>query len=164
MRLLSIDPSIDNVGVALILDGSLEDTYTFRTDAKKTNEERLQDIARHFSEHGKGFDTAVIEYPDWYKTWGGGGIKNMKSLTLLHIAIGAIVGGLSTNDIRVEFCLVSEWKGNTKKETTQRIVELEYGKRYNTHQSDAILMGMRWLQKARFRNAIRRVKMKITKT
>lgn len=145
MRLLSIDPSITTIGVAKFLDGDCCGYLTIRTKPTQILTERLKYIGGHFADIADQFDYAVIEYPDNFVRYGNYGVNNFSSLQLLHVAIGIIFQALQSNPkIIIEFVKVSEWKGKTKKEETQMLVKTLIGKEVNSHEADAIIMGMRW--------------------
>lgn len=156
MRLLSIDPSIGNCGIAIINGGEYQQSYTFRTDEEERVEERLKKISKHFAEVGSGYDQAIIELPDTFIREGRFGLKNVRSIQLLHLSIGAIIGGLSFYpDLKIEFVRVKDWKGNAPKEQAQVYARGLTGKELNTHEADAFMMGLRWLSDLRFKRAIR---------
>lgn len=147
MRLLSVDPSITTIGVAKFLDGECCGSLTVRTKPTQTIPERLKIIGDHFSSIADKFDEAIIEYPDSFVRYGTYGVNNFSSLQLLHVAIGTIFAALASNPkLHVDFVKVSEWKGRSKKEETQYLVKVLIGKEVNTHEADAIIMGLRWFK------------------
>jgi Holliday junction resolvasome RuvABC endonuclease subunit len=161
VKLLSVDPSIGDCGIAILEGGEYSQSYTFRTDDKERVEERLKKIAFHFAEIGRGFDQAIIELPDSFVREGTFGLKNVRSVQLLHLSIGAIIGGLSFYpELKIEFVKVGDWKGRTPKEQTQAYARGLTGKELNTHEADAFMMGVRWLSDLRFKRAIREATLK----
>lgn len=158
MRLLSVDPSIVNIGVAILENGKPLSSYTLRTDDKCTIEHRLRVISDHFKGINGDFDCAIVEMPDPFIRYGSrGGASNLYPLQLLHLAIGAIVGALVQNhNIIVHLVPVSEWKGNTKKANTQYIIKAITGKILNTHEADAVHMGIKWSEIRKLRHALKK--------
>jgi len=158
MRLLSIDPSIVHCGVAVIEGGKYISSYTYKSDPEKSVEDRLIDLARHFYQVVKSekYDTAVIELPSAFIRKGVYGSKNVRSINLLHLSIGAIAGGLSfCPDLKIEFVKVQDWKGQGSKDETQDYARLMIGKDLNTHEADAFVMGIKWLSIERFSRAVK---------
>lgn len=161
MKLLAIDPSVNHCGIAIIDGGEYQHSYTFRSDTKKTIEQRLKDLAYHFADIGRRFDQAIIELPSSFIREGIYGLKNIRDVQVLHIAIGAIIGGLSIYpDLKIEFVKVEEWKGKTSKEQTQFYAKSLTGKDLNTHEADAYVMGIKWLSQLRFKRAVKEATLK----
>jgi Holliday junction resolvasome RuvABC endonuclease subunit len=155
LKLLSIDPSIVAVGVASLENGKPLEAYTLRTDNKSPVEHRLRILTDHFTAINKNFDNAIVEMPDKFVRYGRVSMVNFASLQLLHLAIGAIVGALVQNhNIIVNLVRVADWKGNSQKWTTQDTVKLITGMKLNTHEADALLMGIRWTEQKKLRNAL----------
>ena len=148
MRILSVDPSIVDIGVARIEDGQYLSSFTLRTDNTDDLETRLCEIAQAFESY-QGFDVVVIELPEArvYTRSGLSGRKNMRSLQLLHLAIGAIVGGLAAKSAQINFFPVQEWKGTEDKRITQHNARMLTGRKLNTHEADATMMGLRWYKR-----------------
>ena len=142
MRILSIDGSINDIGIALIEDGKYIDSYTYHSTATDTKEVKLSKIAIHFRNYDYEYDIAITELPDSFVRFGKFGIKNFKSLQSLHMAIGSIVGAISLCEKPVIFITPREWKKRGSKIMTQLVVKQITGKSFNTHESDAILMGI----------------------
>ena len=158
MLLVSVDGSLNDCGVAVIEDGKYQSSYTFKTEKKADLEQKIQQIADHFSDLG-GFDVAVVELPNAFVRKGGKSRVanlNFPSLQALHLAIGAIVAGLRFAGIETYFISVREWKGSSSKKLTQQIVQSMIGKKLNTHEADAFLMGMQWLTKSRYQTAVKK--------
>jgi len=155
MRLLSVDPSITNIGIAFIEDGQLVESHTFKTHVEDRTEDRLLSITRHIRSlfEQADFDAMVIELPDKFVREGLFGVMNTESMALLHMSIGAIIAATSGWKLSVEFCKVSEWKGRDKKVVTQHQVRALTGKTMNNHEADATMMGIRWMQTQKLRAA-----------
>ena len=155
MRVLSVDPSITRIGIAFIEDGQYVESHTFKTQETDRIEDRLLAITQHFHAllEQADFSVALIELPGTFVREGMFGPQNIGSLALLHMSIGTIVGSMSVWKLRVEFCKVAEWKGSDKKIVTQHQVRTLTGKKLNTHEADATMMGMRWMQMQRLRAA-----------
>lgn len=146
MRLLSIDPSIVNIGIAILIDGHYDSSHTFHTKSSQPFSDRLQAIQGHIlSVLQDPPDIALIEYPDAFVRFGRRAILNIPSLQMLHVTIGLIFGSISLQSkCQIHFVKVSEWKGREPKESTQAIAKYLAKKDLNTHESDALVMGMRW--------------------
>ena len=148
MRLLSIDPSINECGVAVIINGELIRAYTIKTQKHKSVECRLRQLNVAFTNIGHDFTHAIIEYPNTFVRKGRFGDERIGSMQVLHVAIGTIYASLcQISDIEIKFVKVSEWKGGVGKHEAQNMVRALTGKLHNTHESDAIVMGMRWQKK-----------------
>lgn len=150
MRILSVDPSLVNIGVARIEDGQFLSSFTLRTKPDEALEDRLCEIAQAFESY-RNYDIVVIELPvaQVYSRSGTRGQKNMRSMQMLHLAIGAIVGGLTRTPrtTKVVFFPVNEWKGKEDKRVTQHEARMVTGKKMNSHEADATIMGLRWYKR-----------------
>lgn len=155
MRLLSVDPSIVAIGVAELEDGKPVSAYTLRTDDSTPVEHRLRVIAEHFAALKGPFDAAIVEMPDKFVRLGARGITNFGSIQLLHLAIGTIVGVLvQKHNVIVHLVRVSEWKGKGQKWQTQLVAKQITGKKLNTHEADAVMMGINWTERKRIRHVL----------
>lgn len=154
MRIMSIDPSVNHIGIAYIINGRYETSLSFKTDEEKNTEGKLKEISEHFSNLQEKADIVIVEHPTFMKM-GGDRILNMWSLMTLCMSIGAIVGALS-NRYEVEFVKVNEWKGRTKKKYTQKSVEYIIGKKLNDHEADAVMMGINFYKSIMFKHAVKR--------
>lgn len=159
MLLLSIDPSITAIGVAILNGIAYQDSYTLRTKPTDSTEDRLRIIQDHFKQlkiEYSRFDCIVIEYPDSFVRQGAVGVKNFKALQLLHVAIGTIFGTLvGEYGGIVHFVKPSQWKGWKHKTQTQQLAKYYTPKKLNSHEADATIMGiwkakdMKWKQQIR---------------
>ena len=155
MRLLSIDPSIVSIGIAVLIDGEYKESYTFRTNDKQCAEKRLLQIAQHFREIGGKYDCAILELPSTFIRQGRYGLKNVHSLFLLHLSIGVIIGGLSSHpDLKIKFVKVGDWKGKVSKRYTQAYAKDLIGKDLNTHEADAFMMATNWLSREKYNREV----------
>jgi len=145
MKILSIDPSIQHVGVAIIKNKKYMDSYTIHTKASEKLEDRLKRISDHFAGLEEQFDIVLIEEADAFMRIGDYSIKNVRPVQLLMMATGVIIGSL-INRYRIELVPVKDWKGKTQKKWTQIIVQHQVGKKLNDHESDAFLMATNWAQ------------------
>ena len=146
MRILSIDPSIVNVGVAFILDGKYESSHTFRTKPTESRESRLSNIQDHFrSLKAHQVDAILIEYPDSFIRYGNTAATNLVSLQMLHVAIGAIFAAMRETfpAATLRFVTVREWKGKKGKQEARDLARHYAGEKLNEHESDALVMGIR---------------------
>ena len=122
MKILSVDPSIVNIGVAILDDRKLLKSYTFRTNAEDELAVRVKQISDHFSGYTDYFDIALIEYPGTFMRKGQYAIKNVKSVQLLMLSIGVIAGVMSQR-CPVDMVGVNDWKGRSGKSQTKLIVK-----------------------------------------
>jgi len=141
MRILAIDPSLVNIGIAEIHNGKYKKSYTFRTDKRKNVLERLKEIYEHFNGLEGKYNCVVVEEAGNFVRMGTYGVRNMDSIQLLMLATGTIVGSL-LGKYPVEFMRVKDWKGNTPKAVTQSMARHLTNKKLNTHESDATIMGI----------------------
>lgn len=125
--ILTVDPSIGNVGYAVWTDeGNLVKYGLIKTDPKKHIAARLQEISEDIYNICKGnrIKTLVMEQPPYYTKKG----KNVSSLMKLSHAFGAIEASfyLSGGELAINV-EPNSWKGNgTKKEATQTLVKSVY--------------------------------------
>ena len=153
MKILSIDPSITTMGVAILEDRKVLKAYTFKTNPKDELEDRVKQIAEHFNSlQGLAVDVVLIEMPGTFMRRGEYAMKNVKSIQMLMLAIGVIAGTLSQY-FDVQFVSVKEWKGSTKKEVTKMIAESLTDALHNEHERDAYMMAVNWQDLIRFRKA-----------
>lgn len=143
MKLLSIDPSISEIGICELKDGEYVNSYTFKTLSEDALEDRLDKIALHFREIKDGFDYVLIEQPDVFMRVGSFSVLNVKSIQMLMMAIGVIYGSLVIKH-KVVFVTVKDWKGNSGKKVIQMIASRKSGRKLNTHEADAFMMAMNW--------------------
>lgn len=143
MKILSVDPSISTIGVARISNRCLEEAYTFRTSTADSIVKRLAAISAHFRDVMDDYQAVLIEEPGAFMRIGSYAIKNVASVQMLEMAIGAIVGALADR-YPVHLVKVHEWKTYKGKTITKVIAERECGKRLNEHEADAFIMGLNW--------------------
>jgi len=155
MKVLSIDPSIENVGIVFIDNSVYRDSHTFHPKEKTDIVKRLEEIKEHIESIDEDFDVVLVEMPDAFMRQGRYGIKNVVPIQTLMMAIGAIVASLVPRH-EVRFVKVSEWKFDKGKKMTQYFAKKHSGKVLNTHESDALEMAMKWIEKGIFRQAIER--------
>lgn len=155
MRIMSVDPSVNHIGIAYIINGKYEFSLTFRTDEKKSIIGKLKEISAYFHNLDEKVDVVIVEQPDTFVRMGRYGVLNGLPIMLLFMSIGAIVSALS-NRYDIEFVKVSDWKGKTPKQFTQRSVEGITGVKLNDHESDAVMMGFNYFKSVMFKNAVRR--------
>jgi Holliday junction resolvasome RuvABC endonuclease subunit len=153
-RLLSIDPSIGTIGVAILEGRKYVQSYTIRTKDSEPMVERLRQISFLFSKIDDEFDTVIIEYPDAFMREGEYGIKNVRAVMTLMMSVGAIIGALNDR-YDVKLVSVDEWKGKEAKKFTQYAAKQECGKKLNNHEADAFMMGVRWHTTIKFIHKVR---------
>lgn len=153
MKIMSIDPSIMNTGVVILNDKKVSRSYTFRTKTTDRLEKRIQQISEHFdSLEGIEVDVALIEMPEAFMRKSQYNIKNVKSIQLLMMSIGAIVGAVGKH-YHVELVRTKDWKGSTKKAITKMIADSLTDALNNEHERDAYVMAINWQDSIRFRQA-----------
>lgn len=160
MRVLSVDPSVGNIGVAVVNERYYESSYTFRTNPKAEMPVRLAEITEHFSKYlveDHEIDQVIVEQPGTFMRKGKKGFLNVGPIQILQMAIGAIVGILAQG-FPVEFVRVEDWKGNKNKRTVQTWAFSECGVRLNDHEADAFIMALQWRSRVRFMNSVRRAR------
>jgi Holliday junction resolvasome RuvABC endonuclease subunit len=144
-KLLSIDPSIANIGYALFEDGDLKEYGTVKSEAEKGNiPDRLKFILSQFNRF-EGISHVVIESPPHFtysRSDNNGKPLNLKSMNKLHMAIGAIIAYFSIKNIPVEMVNPNEWNKNRQsKQVTKNNVKYIHGINVNEHVADAIMIG-----------------------
>ena len=163
MKILSIDPSIENIGVAILDGNKLIESYTLHTNPLKPLSDRIKKITQHFRELALSteFNTVLIEYPDSFvrggeysKFTGTSYLKNVKSIQLLMLSIGVIASAM-IEYCEINFVSVKDWKGSTDKKITQFVAQQECGKELNTHEADAFIMAIQWNRSVKFKHMIR---------
>lgn len=166
MKILSIDPSVGNIGVAIVHERWYEHSYTFKTNEKKDLPLRLTEISEHFSkyliENTYGIDQVIVEQPGKFMREGKRGLKNVLPIQILMMSIGAIVGILGQG-FPVEFVRVEDWKGKKGKKIIQQWAYSECEKHLNTHEAEAFIMALQWRSKVRYTNAVRKARGKSRK-
>jgi len=160
VRVLSVDPSIGNIGVALVNERYYEWSYTFRTSPKVEMPIRLAEITEHFSKYlveDHDIGQVIVEQPGTFMRKGKKGLLNVGPIQMLEMSMGAIVGILAQG-FPVEFVRVDDWKGNKPKRTIQTWAFSECGVHLNDHEAEAFIMALQWRSKVRLMNSIRRAR------
>ncbi len=150
-KILSIDPSIASIGIAVLEGMKYVTSYTLLTDTKKSLLHRISQIREHFTMINDDYDFVLIEKPesDFMRTVSkyDSTVVNVKAMQTLMLAIGVIVGTLQARyEDRVHFVMVSEWKGKVSKKMTKLMAQQESGRRLNDHEADAFIMGQNWIR------------------
>lgn len=105
MKIISIDPSIANIGYAIYsMTERKVKLGTIHTDSRKNIDDRIQDICREITKliHEYSPRQAVIEkIPEYSRKTYGGRSVNHGSLMRLHRAVGAIQAVFINNGIPV---------------------------------------------------------------
>jgi len=133
-KIVAIDPSINNIGIAIDHDGKLN-CFTIHSKGR-TDIEKARYIANKIIENfvfSIGHYDIYLETPD---SWTRSG-KNVQSLMKLSMSIGAIIGALRDFDIH---CIpVSKWKG-TEHKMTPELFKAMYPDwpAINEHERDAV--------------------------
>lgn len=158
MKILSIDPSSVHVGIAKLENKKLIESATYQVKSVDVIE-RMKELARYFQSFDEFYDIVLVEQPDTFVRQGLRGLLNVLPIQMLMMSIGVIVGTIGQK-YPVEFVRVSDWKGNSGKNVTQMMVFRLTGKKLNTHESDAYMMAVEWLNHVRFKNSVRRGELK----
>lgn len=157
MKLLAIDPSIHNVGMAFCDTEKKESIKTHMHHLNvnfKDPTQKMSLISSNIFAHVKAFigpttkiDRLVIEYPNWQPSTKGK-IAAQKGYTLdLAFIAGFIAGEMSLFPWNIYLPIPTEWKGNVPKKVTQHRVEKQFGMlQISEHEFDAIGLLM-WLMK-----------------
>lgn len=158
MLLLAIDPSVNNVGLAVY------DTTTNKLKTRLLHPSRdfkgaaesqsmlhlsisvLRTILIEFLQ-GRKIDKLVIEYPNWQGSTKGL-IAMQKGYTLdLAFLGGVLASGFNLACANVYTPTPLGWKGNAPKSATEHRVQKEFGMlQISEHEYDAIGM-IQWLKK-----------------
>ena len=150
MKILSIDPSIANIGWCLFFDNKPLESGTIHLSPEITQFERAvlisEKIRQLFLDKGINLYTSsqiVIETPDNWTRQG----KNVGDLLKLMLAIGSIIGTANSLSVKVNTISVSQWK-NTKSKIDKSIFEKIYPhlKRTSEHARDAVGLGEYWIR------------------
>ncbi len=142
-KLLSIDPSIANIGYAVFEDTDLKQWGTIKSEGEGIPE-RLKSILYQF---GKFEDVShvAIESPSnftYARSSSNGKTLNAQSMNMLHMAIGAIISHFAVKNVPVEMINPIEWnKKREKKQIIKDNVKYIYNIKVNEHVADAIMMG-----------------------
>lgn len=158
MLLLAIDPSVNNIGVALydttlkkLRTRLIHPNRTFRGAAESQSMVHLsiyvlRAILIEFLS-GKQIDKLVIEYPNWQRSTKGL-IAMQQGYTLdLAFLAGVLATGFKLCAADVYTPTPLQWKGNIPKDATKLRVQKEFGiLQISEHEYDAVGM-MQWLKK-----------------
>lgn len=152
MRVLAIDPSINNVGFA-IWDSTKKDRYkAWRWGCWRLQgynyQMKLMDLIEHIDTEIEDFDILVTEWPAFY-TSDKGKIAAHQNYTIDLAGICYFIAGWYRRNHRQHFPLTaSMWKGSVPKLVTQRKFIRTFGKiahQINEHAVDATMMLHYWL-------------------
>ena len=149
MKLLSIDPSINNLGVALFEGGELVNVSTIRTPRRS---DRVASLVAQVDERIQQLHpdlVAVESCGSWTRE-----NTNVASLLKLAMVTGALVGLCHSREIPVELVPVRDWVNGRSKAQRLRDARLLYGIRPSSdHQADAVLIGHYVLSMRKVRGA-----------
>lgn len=157
MRIISIDPGLNQTGIAVFREneGEMEPmvfTLTVPAGCIKLTE-KLYYVAEAM-EHNYGNyapDTVLIESMVTEKvkatSYSRSKYKNISAMVKNTLVVGVIAGVAQTRGIDVELIASEDWKGRQAKESTQWLVEKFYNMECNNHEADAVWMGRWWLER-----------------
>lgn len=146
MNIIAIDPSINDIGLAILYQNGERYCTTLHSDGE-TEFEKAKDIAEYFRGQSRIKPLKIIiETPNSWTREG----QNVSSLQKLSLAIGAIIGGLC--DCEIEPVKVKDWKGKQSKITPEFFAAAypEWPAK-NEHERDAAMMLEWWLAKTRIK-------------
>ncbi|KKN52377.1 hypothetical protein LCGC14_0612940 [marine sediment metagenome] len=155
MRVLAIDPSINNLGWAILNSNCIRvfsGTIKVKGMISASIVARIGAVLRGLETTvaGLSFDVMVIEQPEpWgaYKSMASDKSGAMQKLTLIVGALaqwGMIAKGLENTHL----IKVSTWKGQLPKGITQERMEKKYGCTFKTdHEADAVGLGDYFIEK-----------------
>ena len=161
MKLLSIDPSIKNLGYAFFDNQALVSHGVFKSDANETIAKRLTFLLRGLDATGNVWgapDAVVIESPPSF-TYGRsarhGKTLNADAMNKLWMTIGALLAHYEGLNVPVELTDVMKWKGQQGKGVAKMNAKLLYELDVNDHIADAIMLGHHYLSTKRMQERIR---------
>lgn len=148
MRILGIDPSINNVGIALYNTETCDlKMQTFHPKRPAPIANIGVQIARHilisFLQGEKRPDALVIEYPEWQNSERGI-IAMQQGYTLdLAFVVGFLCGSLGIKASACHTPTPSQWKGNLPKKAVGLRFERRFlacSKEISDHEFEAAMM------------------------
>lgn len=148
MKILSLDPSLNNLGYAFFEWKKLMGHGVIKSKGD-TLPEKLVSLTSRFSlpefEAVACLDIVVIEMApkiSYGRSSRNGMPLNMKEMAKLHMATGVLIHHFASKGISVRMVDVLEWKGRQKKETTIENVKYFYKlEKVSDHVADAIMIG-----------------------
>lgn len=164
--LLSIDPSIANLGWAILTHDNVDlaplDTdahpqlVTFGTVKCSTShlnfEARIDTIIGGLEEaiaaagYRLSIKQVVIEKPQLWGAYKSTASLHAGDLLGLHLLTGALYWWANSHYAEAFLIPVTEWKGQLPKKVTQKRMEKKYGVKFQTDdESDAVGLGDYWL-------------------
>lgn len=154
MRLLSIDPSIAELGWAVIVDGELKDCGVIKTNSKQTLEERVKSITRSLAViYWQTLPDVLVSESQYIDRLKGAGILKtvevMGALEGMFIAfnIHGTIAHVHPKTVKSFLGLPYKAKRQEGKEASLAYVGKHYGYKTSNHNiSDAILIGYSYLQ------------------
>lgn len=159
MRILSLDPSVNNLGWALLRTKIPEKRKAWKFGMIKPEgmnyQMKLTDIIQKIDSQIGKFDILISEWPAFFQNERGN-IAAHQNYTIDLAGIAMYVAGWYHMDHRHHFPLTpSTWKGSVPKFITERKFFRVFGKdsiRVNEHMVDAAMLLHYWLSRygARF--------------
>lgn len=158
MRILAVDPSVNNVGLALYdTETKRLQTHTHHPPNRKGKGGETQEMSHMMAGvfrfiyisllQGKKIDKLVVEYPNWQGSERGL-IAAQQGYTLdLAFIAGHLASSFGLTPSNIYLPTPSQWKGNAPKAATQARVQRMFGTlQIDEHAYDAVGMIM-WLMK-----------------
>lgn len=156
MKILSIDPSVNNVGWATFdtsIRGVREQWKWGKWELEGSNRTmRLVDLVQRISEDIGPVDQIVTEYPTFFSSEKGQ-MAARQNYTIDLAAICGYIAGRLCMDHHTWHCLTAtQWKGTVKKEITARkffrFFSMQDTGNISEHSIDAIMMLHYWIKSA----------------
>jgi len=146
MRFIFIDPSINNIGVAVFTqDGDLEDFFEIKTSRTLKWTRRVSYVVTLLLSKFKQNNThVVIEMPVYFSGGRGRYAYAGEKVQKLYYAVGAYKTAFEVQGFLVELVTVTQSRKNLPKRVSQRRVEKVFGAGVSDseHVLDAIYLGM----------------------
>lgn len=151
MRILSIDPSVNNVGWALLNTDGKTPKERWRTGLIKPEGRNfamkcvclLQELMA-LSEGEEGLDLLLTEWPTFFDSSKGHMAARQNYTVDLAGICGYIAGGLGMDHRRWHLATATEWKGSVSKIVTARKFYRHFGKTFHhsisEHEMDAAML------------------------
>jgi len=146
MKMLTIDPSINDLGWAIFEDKVLISFATIHAPIRTRKfplEDRILFICDEVvNSTNSFFDTILVEKPQLWGAYKSIASAHSGSLLGLYLTVGALFTHLQKIGTNVSLIPVSMWKGQLSKEITKKTMEEKYQVIFKTsHEADAVGIG-----------------------
>jgi hypothetical protein len=156
MKILGIDPSINNVGLALYdTDTKGLRTTTFHPSKRLGDSiimiacEIVMHIQNTFLQKGEAITHLVIEYPQWEDSQRGLVAAKQGYMIDLGFLVGYFTNSFKISPFNISIPSVAKWKGQTPKKATEERVKKKLGVKegLQDHEYDACGLILWYLEK-----------------